>query len=235
MCDLFLQPMRMEGKTHKNFKIAALYTSFVLIVALLVVAIADGQVRSPTSVQNVDQIRIEAKVSSLSSKELKIDFSVANIGTESIYFFLEPVQQNRTKGFFITRGSSHGEVRIESRLYEPPLATPPGINIRTELKLLGPGETYSSAAIFKWPLSSTYPPVYDYWNDEQFAYQDTKSIKFSIAYFPESSGIRSLLDLRKYGWFVHDMDHIPTGANRGKRLLELQQIVSSSIDLTALK
>jgi hypothetical protein len=194
-----------------------------------------AQVRVPGLTQNVDQIKLEAKVKSTSRRELNIDFSVSNIGTESIYFFLEPVQQNRKKGFFVTRGSSQGEVRIESRLYEPPLSTPPGINTETELKLLKPGETYSSTATFKWPLSTTNPPVYPYCNDEQFGYEETNSIKFSIGFFRESSGIRSLLDLRKYGWFVHDMDHIPSGPNRGKRLLELQQIVTSSINLTALK
>jgi hypothetical protein len=105
---------------------------------------------------------------------------------------------------------------------------------RVELKRLEPGKTVQETVLIKWPLTETEPPFLRR-PFRKLERKNVKRLRFTVGYFAEEEGILDYLKRKPFGWFTKGIDSLEVGAFRGKRLYEVQKLVSLELDIPEIK
>ena len=192
--------------------------SFILFTSVL----AMGQV-------GISKVEITHKILENTSKKLRLELTILNTGDHPVYVATDPVQIDSTKGYYISIAENNAQsIVVSSRVYPPLVYSPYSNQTRVALKKLIPNKILTVRVALPFAIVETIPPVDLPLDLRKTSLRHLRSIKFELGFFREEAGLTELLMGKS---FVKGHEEMVTGNMSGKRLFEIQELVSTDIDL----
>jgi hypothetical protein len=178
------------------------------------------------------RIILRVNVLRFEKKEWELEFEIKNNGDKNIYLATNPTQLGGESGYYIsTNEDSNSTINISAQVYSPPILDYYSNKTRVELRKLSANETFNERICLKFPIKETTPPYIDPFKKKKIFPSKIKKIIISIGYFEEEQGIKDFLNTKLSGWYINGLESLFSGKYKDKRFYEIQQAVSTSIDV----
>ena len=205
---------------------------YAVAIICFVCSVCFGQSAPQIAVtHNEGQITLSVHLIKSKRTELRYSVELQNNGSTAIYYSATPQQVGGEYGPYTSIDENDKSLlNVQWRVFHPTIVMNTengGVNkTGVELKRLEPGTTITETVSLKWPIPETMPPhtTFVYRKIER---ENMKRIRFTVGYFEEEEGIREFLKMKPFGWFIKGHEPLETGIFRGKRLYEIQKLVSA--------
>lgn len=207
----------------------------LVFVFLLFITVGYGQNDSQaiTYTSNKSKVELKGKFLEFSKSKLQFEFTLENKSSENIYFANSPIQITGEQGYYISVDETGDyTIKVSSRVYLlSPYYSPPSNDTSVILRKLDMGEKFSEKISLSFPLKETIPPNNDPYKIKKIIPKKIKKIEISIGYFFEDEGLLDFLKTKPQGWYINGIETFFSGQYIGKRLYEIQQVVSADIKI----
>lgn len=177
-------------------------------------------------------VELTSSVVKLPKDALKIEIKLLNRSDRPIYIATNPVQIDRTPGYYISVDQTEPTtIFVSSRVFARLRYSPYTVDTSVKLKKLLPTEEVSCSITLESSLLETVPPIDLPLDKKKIDLGKVKLIKLQVAYFPEEKGLVDFLKSKPFGWFIDGSEKLATGKLAGKRLYEVQQLATNNIKL----
>ncbi|MCW5956475.1 MAG: hypothetical protein KIT61_07805 [Pyrinomonadaceae bacterium] len=208
------------------------------IIAVTIVIYMCGLESYPQTAPNIrnaeGNLALSFELLRSTKEHIKFVFELRNGGSKAVLYSTNPQQAGGDLGpYFSTDENDASVVNVQWRVFQRDIvlrAENGGVNkVGVELKRLEPGQTVKGTLSLKWPVVETSPPLLTTIHAKTFDRKDVKRFRFTVGYFDVEEGILELLTRKQFGWFVAGYESLETGGFRGKRLHEIQKLVSFEV------
>jgi len=182
----------------------------------------------PTAVRTKDMNQLAVTVRSVEAKQDKwrVELSVHNAGESAVFAMADPVRSDRSLGPYIAIAPSD-TLDIGAVLHYPPPYSLYVNDARVKLKRVEPGSTLRETFNVEIPFTETIPPYGDTPQRHTVDHTTIKFVKGSVGVIPDEEAVREVLDRKPAGRFVYGLEQLVVGSFKGKRLIDLQTVISS--------
>lgn len=209
----------------------------VLITCLAVVA-ALGQNNPPSKMNSAqtkadDRVILTVQLLEFNSREINYVIELRNNSPVAIFYPAKTQQVDGAYGPYVSLDKSNdGVVDMQWRVFHREIVFSVerfSNDTGVELKRLEPGESVHATVSIKWPILETVPPISRKFLCMSIDRRIVKRIRFTIGYFEEEEGILEFLRRKPFGWYIKGHELLYTGNSRGKRLHEIQRLISTVV------
>jgi hypothetical protein len=204
----------------KRFFFASLSLAFVL---------AASQSQKSTAGSYFDKdVDLNVRMVKSASDQLVLDVNLRNNTGQAIYVAKNPVREDGTKGFYFSFDDGGKIVVVESRVFAPDRPSPYSDQTSVELKKVEPKGEFNESFTIDGKLMETVPPVRSHINSRQIDVQALRAVRVNYGFFVDEIGIATLFKGKSLSPLFNGLEPIRVGSYRGKRLFEVQKLVTQS-------
>lgn len=224
-----------EVKVDVDFLLKIFISSLSVIFAVFGFS-ERNVIAQPNEVGTQNDIELSYEISKSAPEEMRIEFKLTNKGTKTLFIATNPQNINGLSGYYVEAGNRDtASVVVSTRVYRPLVYSPYAIQTRVEMKKLEPNEFVFFHLSLPSLVRETVPPTDLPLDIQELKLDDIKRIDFQVGYFRDEKGVTVLLDSKALGWFVNGNEKLLVGEFAGKRLFEVQELVTISVSLIESK
>jgi hypothetical protein len=192
---------------------------------------------SKPRVLNVDNIAVYAKEHlkvellrvGTSSNKWEFELLVRNEGEYAIFLMTEPVKTDGSVGPYVAlAGDDQSTLEISSMVYALPPYTIYSDYSSVKLKYLSPHAQYRMPFTISNVMSESIPPYKDFPVAREISLYKVRFVRAFVGVLPDDEGIRDFLRRKEaIGPFTNGLEQIERGQYKGKRIIDLQVVITS--------
>ena len=185
-------------------------------------AATEAQVETVTAGVTVELLLVERIAS-----RLEFEVKVTNGSKNAVLVVSNPIRVDGSSGAYLSVSENNpAQLELRFEVFAPPVYTIYAAKNRVTFLRLEPGTTHQEKVLVQTPLKDTKPPWGEWSNTQPIDLTNIQQVVARVGLLPDDPAIHAALENVRS---PEGLEKVKTGPFQGKRLFEIQSVISSKI------